>query len=812
VVLLVAVSTGARADRTFPDPVASAPPDAVVESIADRILWLATRMIHEANTVRPNEDGLKVGGHQASSASVVSILAALYLRWLRRDDLVSVKPHAGPAYHATQYLLGGLDERYLTSLRAFGGLQSYPSRTKDPDRVDFSTGSVGLGAVAPLYAALADRYLELHATDRTADRPARRFVSIVGDAELDEGNVWESAIEESLRGIGNFTMIVDLNRQSLDRVVPGIRIHQLAGMFAAAGWQVLEAKYGRRLRRLIAGPGGEALQRRIDEMSNEDYQVLIRRDGPVARERLVGGASPADRDVLATLIADVPDAELPATLADLGGHDIDGLVRILDAADADRSRPSIIFAYTIKGWRLPFAGDALNHSAMLSADQIADLGTRLGADPSRPWERFAPGTPEARLCAERGAVLEAGAGPDRPAARTIGGPLPAIDIRVGGRASTQQAFGDALVALSRDAASGARVVTASPDVAVSTSLGGWINRVGVFALDAADVVDDTPRALTWSPKPTGQHIELGISEMNLFMLLSQFGLTAELFGEPLVPVGTVYDPFICRGLDALVYASYIRSRFLLVGTPAGVTLAPEGGAHQSAITPSIGIELPGLRSYEPAFAQETAWLVGEAIRGILDPSADFSTYLRLSTRAIDQALADEVRQRFGPDEWRRQVIAGGYRLIESGAAPSLPAGAPVVNVVAMGSVVTEAAEAVRFLIDEEVAANLIVVSSAERLAAEVHRRRLTAIRDHVGDGPGHLETLFPAAHRRAPMVTVLDGASHALSFIGSVFGAPVVPLGVDTFGQSGTIPDLYAYAGIDASHIVDAALLAIEIG
>jgi pyruvate dehydrogenase E1 component len=335
--------------------------------------------------------------------------------------------------------------------------------------------------------------------------------------------------------------------------------------------------------------------------------------------------------------------------------------------------------------------------------------------------------------------------------------------------------------------------------------------MGVFALDPADVVDDTPRALTWSPKPTGQHIELGISEMNLFLLLSQFGLTAELFGEPLIPVGTVYDPFICRGLDALIYALYVRSRFLLVGTPSGVTLAPEGGAHQSAITPSIGIELPGLRSYEPAFAQETAWLVEEAIRGILDPSADFSTYLRLSTRTVDQALADAVRQRLGVDEWRRQVVAGGYRLIESSAATDLPAGAPVVNVVAMGGVVTEAAEAVRFLIDEEVAANLIVVTSAERLAAEVHQRRLTAIRDHTGEGPGHLETPV-RPHRRAPVVTVLDGASHALSFIGSVFGAPVVPLGVDTFGQSGTIPDLYAYAGIDANHIVEAALLAIEIG
>jgi pyruvate dehydrogenase E1 component len=607
-------------------------------------------------------------------------------------------------------------------------------------------------------------------------------------------------------------MIVDLNRQSLDRVIPGIRVHRFEGMFAAAGWQVLEAKFGRRLKRLIAGPGGEVLQRRIDEMSNEEYQVLIRREGSVARERLLDGARATDRDVLAKTIGDVPDEDLPATLADLGGHDIDDLVRILDEADADRSRPSVVFAYTIKGWRLPFAGDAMNHSAMLSADQIAGLGSRLGTDPERPWDRFASGTPEERLCSERGAVLHADSPPRRSTGRTSGWQAPDIDIRVGGRASTQQAFGDTLAALARDETLGPRIVTASPDVAVSTSLGGWVNRVGVFALDAAEVVDDTLRPLTWSPKPIGQHVELGISEMNLFMWLSQFGLTAELFGEPLVPVGTVYDPFVCRGLDALIYALYVRSRFLLVGTPSGVTLAPEGGAHQSSITSSIGIELPGLRTYEPAFAQEAAWLVGEAIRGILDPAADFSTYLRLSTRVVDQTLADGVRQRLGVGEWRRQVIAGGYRLIESVTATDLPAGAPVVSIVAMGSVVSEAAEAVRFLISEEVAANLIVVSSAERLAAEVHERRVTAIRGLVGDGLGHFETLFPVDERRAPIVTVIDGASHALSFVGSVFGAPVVPLGVDDFGQSGTIPDLYAYAGIDANHIVEAALLAIEIG
>jgi pyruvate dehydrogenase E1 component len=787
---------------------------AVLDAIQNRILWLAVRMVHEANVVRPNHDGLKVGGHQASSASAVSILTALYFRWLRPDDLVSIKPHASPAYHALRYLLGDLDRSYLSTLRAFGGLQSYPSRTKDPDRVDFSTGSVGLGAVAPLFTSLADRYLQLHRSEAGLPWPERRFVALVGDAELDEGNVWEAANEEALRGLGNVTLIVDVNRQSLDRVMPGIRIHSFEGMFAAAGWQVLEAKYGRRLQAIFARPGGDVLRRRIDEMDNEEYQVLIRKPGPEARKRLLGGVPEEDRHRLAQAVAEVPDEALPELLADLGGHDIDEIVRALDAADLDTSRPAVVFAYTVKGWRLPFAGDALNHSAQLSTQQIEALREALGGDADDPWAAMPPDSPAGLLCAERGLYLRRAPSAAPRSRGDVAIEVPAAeDVGTLRQTSTQGAFGEALAALARVPEIGRRIVTASPDVAVSTSLGGWINRTGVFALAEGPAVDDTPRPLKWAPGPAGQHIELGISEMNLFLLLSQFGLSAELFGEPLVPIGTVYDPFICRGLDALVYALYVQSRFILAATPSGVSLAPEGGAHQSTITPSIGIELPDLRAYEPAFAQEAAWCLLEGIRGCLDRPNGFSTYLRLSTRPIDQSLADQVQSRLGDDEWRRQVLAGGYRLLEARQIdPGLPPDAPTVTVVAMGAVVTEAVEAVRFLVNEEVAADLVVVTSAERLSAEVHRRHLQAIRDRTKAGLEHLDTLLPPLSRRAPIVTVLDGASHALSFIGAAYGAPVVPLGVDSFGQSGTVADLYAYAGINSQHIVEAALLALDLG
>ena len=239
----------ARAARTrvAAEPRPSTAELAAFDEIQNRILWLAVRIVHEANSVRPSLDGLKVGGHQASSASVVSILTALYFGWLRATDLVSVKPHASPAFHAAQYLLGGLGRDQLTRLRSFGGLQAYPSRTKDLDRVDFSTGSVGLGAVAPLFCSLADRYLRLHLADQARSWPERRFVALVGDAELDEGNVWEAVLDEALAGLGNVVWIVDVNRQSLDRVIPGIHVARVKAMFGDAGWHVFDIKYGQRL-------------------------------------------------------------------------------------------------------------------------------------------------------------------------------------------------------------------------------------------------------------------------------------------------------------------------------------------------------------------------------------------------------------------------------------------------------------------------------------------------------------------------------------------------------------------------------------
>jgi len=628
----------------------------VLEEIQRRVLWLAVRIVDAANHDRENHDGVKVGGHQASSASLVTVMTALWFTHLDAGDRVSVKPHASPVFHAIQYLLGNLDRSYLPRLRARGGLQSYPSRTKDPDRafIDFSTGSVGLGAAAPLFAAVARRYVDAH----FGARPPSRFVAILGDAELDEGNV----------------------RQSLDRVVPGVRIAQWREQFVAAGWHVVEVKYGRRLGTRFAGPGGTALRDWIDSMPNERYQSLFAHTGEELRRRFLDGAP---HTVVAAL-AGVDAGDLAPLIQDLGGHDLASLLDALASCDRVTDRPSVLFAYTVKGFGLPIAGHPRNHSALLTAAQVDALREATGLTSATEWDRFEPGTAAARWCEHRAAAL----------ARTAPEPRLRISVpeRVEERAparpsSTQEAFGRLLLGLARHPEVGRHLVTTAPDVATSTHLAGFINRAGIFSPSELPDWDEPDALLRWRQSPRGQHIELGISEMNLFLLLGQLGLAWDLSAQPLLPVGTVYDPFVCRGLDAFIHGAYSGARFIVVGTPSGITLAPEGGAHQSTITPAIGLGLPGVTFCEPAYAGALDWLLCDALARIAAAADGATTYLRLSTRPIDQSPFEAARARLGDERLRASVLAGGYLLVDASEAAA--GGAPVVHLAASDAVLPE---------------------------------------------------------------------------------------------------------------------------
>jgi pyruvate dehydrogenase E1 component len=763
-----------------------------LQDIQRRVLWLAVRMVDSANHDRPPGD-IKVGGHQASSASMISIMTALWFGHLRDGDKVAVKPHASPVYHAIKYLTGELDRSYLTRLREFGGLQAYPSRTKDPDVRDFSTGSVGLGVVAPLFAAAARRYVEEH-FGRRSTRP--RFIALAGDAELDEGNIWEAIADPAVQGLGNVMWVVDTNRQSLDRVVPEQKIKKLMEFFDAAGWHVVEAKYGARLQRAFDGPGGGALREYIDEMSNERYQSMFALTGRELRERFLDGAG---ADVVSCL-AGTDDADLAGLLQNLGGHDIDVLIESYRACDEVLDRPSVVFAYTVKGWGLPIAGDPLNHAALLSGPQIDELRRSVGLTADDEWDRFDPDSAAGRICDAVGAAINNRPVSVRPVLAVPTAALPATPLAR--PTSTQETFGRLLVRLADDPAIGPRLVTTSPDVSVSTNLGGWINKVGVFhPSEQTDYLGDS-RLLRWKQSPQGRHVELGISEMNLFLMLHALGLGHELHDEHLVPVGTVYDPFICRGLDALIYALYNGARFLLAGTPSGVTLATEGGAHQSTITPSIGLELPHLTYAEPCFARALDWLMCDGIRRLAEPDGD-SLYVRLSTRPVDQAPFESLVAGRGADELRADVLAGGYRLREP------VDGAADVVIAACGAVVPEAIAAAEAGAEEGLACLVLDLTSGDRLYREWRAAlQRAARRGEAASSAMHLGQLIRPAERALPIVTVHDAASHSLAWLGSVFGARTVPVGVDAFGQSGSIHDLYGAFDLLPDQILNAALVA----
>ena len=765
---------------------------ALLRRIEERILWLASWTIHNANHLRESRDGLKVGGHQASCASMTTLMTALYMKALRPQDRVAVKPHASPVFHAIQHLFGRQSLDKLKAFRALGGAQSYPSRTKDTDDVDFSTGSVGLGVAMTAFASLTQDYLAA----RGAVKPERigRMISLLGDAELDEGNIYEALIEACKHDIRNTWWIVDYNRQSLDATTKDRMFTRYGEIFEAAGWTVETLKWSKRQREAFAKPGGAALQQWIETAPNDLYAALSYQGGAAWRERL--SADLAGDAAALKLITAYKDVDLGELMTELGGHCMETILEAFERASQDDA-PRFFIAYTVKGLRLPFQGHKDNHAGLMTETQIAELRGRLGVAEGEEWDALS-GLSAAEHTALKGLIARApfAAQVERNHVAPIIA-IPTTDellvpVLGGGEQSTQAAFGKVMFEIARrDDEFAGRVVTTSPDVTVSTNLGGFVNRRGVFQRRAHEDVFKRrriPSAQVWSKAETGQHVELGIAENNLFIALAALGLTAPLFGERLFPVGTLYDPFIARGLDALNYACYQDARFLLVATPSGLTLAPEGGAHQSIGSPLIGMGQPGLDSYEPAFADETAVLMAHAF-GQIQAEEGASTYLRLSTRVITQPERTD-------DAWRQGVIDGAYWLRP-------PAPGARLAIVYTGALAPEALAAFEAVLEDEPGAGLLAVTSADVL----HRDWTQAGRSRWTDGrprTSTIEALLAPLSRDAGLVTVIDGAPSTLSWLGSVIGMRLRALGLETFGQSGDLPDLYAKYRLDADAILDA--------
>jgi pyruvate dehydrogenase E1 component len=780
--------------------------DGRIETLAQlerKVLWLATWMIHNANHLRPNADGLKVGGHQASSASIATVMTALYFAVLSPEDRVAVKPHASPVFHAIQYLFGQQSLAKLQNFRGYKGAQSYPSRTKDTDDVDFSTGSVGLGVAQTLFASLVQDYTR--AKGWGLERPEGRMVALIGDAEMDEGNIFEALLEGWKHGVRRTWWVVDYNRQSLDAVVREGLWAKFESMFRNFGWDVVVLRHGRLQQAAFAEPGGERLREWIEACPNPLYSALVFQGGAAWRKRLMDELG--DQGPTSALIERRSDEELAALMGNLGGHDLPSLLDAFEAAKT-HDRPVCFIAYTIKGFGLPLAGHKDNHAGLMTAPQVELMREAMGVRPGHEWELFEGlDLAEAALRRFIDAAPFIQKGRRRYEAPAI--PVPAaLTVPAQPVISTQHGFGLLLHEIAKtDDELARRIVTTSPDVTVSTNLGAWVNRRGLFARD--EMVDlfrkeRIPSTFNWHFSPQGQHLELGIAEMNLFIMLSALGLSHSLFGERLLPIGTLYDPFIERGLDALNYACYQDARFIVVATPSGITLAGEGGAHQSIGTPLIGMAQDGLASFEPAFVDELAvilrWSFDYLQRepdGVLNPATGLcdsvggSVYLRLSTRGIKQP------QRVLEAAQAADIIDGAYWMRRPGPNAE-------VIIAYTGAIAPEAMAAIGLIAEDRRDVGLLAITSADRLNAgwtAAQRAREQGLPSAVS----HVERLLADVPTRCGLVTVIDGHPATLAWLGAVQGHRTRSLGVERFGQTGTLADLYHHAGIDAQSIAAAA-------
>lgn len=765
-----------------------------LKDVEKKISWLSAWMIHNANNIRPSIDGIKVGGHQASSASIISIMVALYFKILNSEDRVAVKPHAAPVFHSIQYLLGNQTLDKLEKFRAFGGAQSYPSRTKDTDDVDYSTGSVGLGGAITIFGSLIQDYVAQHNFVSKNFRHGK-MVALLGDAELDEGNIYEALLEGAKQNVRNCWWVIDYNRQSLDAVVADKLHLKIDELFASMGWRVITLKYGKKLQSLSKIKGGNEILNWIDNCPNDLYSALSYMGSKGWREHLNIDLK-NNKDSI-NIIKSLSDEELNETMSNLAGNDVEAVLEAFIEADND-DIPTCFIAYTIKGFGLPLAGHKDNHAGLMNNEQMESYKNNLNIKNGQEWDYYSGLDSSEDIIKDFLSKNSFYKGQKRLFRDQEINVPNKLHYKNSQSSNTQEVFGRILNEIGKNESDlSKRIVTFSPDVTVSTSLGGWVNQKQIYNREHKEDIFHNEKVVSaqkWHASPNGQHFELGIAENNLFLALGAAGLSDKMFGASLIPIGTIYDTFISRGLDALNYAVYQDSRFLLVATPSGISLGPEGGAHQSIITPLIGIGQPNLLMFEPTYADELEVILRYTFSHMQRPEGS-SVYIRLSTRNIPQITREINKSLEG------EILSGGYWLEK-------PKNKSNITIVFSGVMAPEVLEAIEILKEDMLDVSVLSITSADRLyknwkEAQKQRSMGNKILSRI-------EELFLDTLSESVIVTLIDAHSSSLTWIGGAVGKKTVSLGVDEFGQSGNLQDLYNHYDIDADAIVDACAQALS--
>ena len=865
----------------------------LIDRVARRVFAYATKMIYDANHRDDEMEGdPKVGGHPASCASCVHIMTALYLGVREASDIIAVKPHASPIDHSLNYMMRlfhttpmgteWLDEERskaaMSNLRKFSVdgepvFQSYHSEWDPDGYYYFPSGSVGIPPVVSMYTSLAYRYAEDHGFE--VPNPKPHFWSLIGDSEFREGSLMEAMPDAAERELADVTWIVDYNRQNLDgtrlpnprglRGTDGDRMERVA---LANGWKVIAVRHGQKRKAVFKKRGGKSVQELLENgFSDYGFQMLLlSRSGAAVRQAMVELDKKIDK-----VIAPLSDDELFAVFADLGGHDVGEMMSAMQLARTETIDPTLIIAHTVKGWGLDCWAAPGNHSAMPDEAEVDRILAAEGLDKDDPFRQFDDDTPEARLLAERGAYLRAGtetiwslrarnfekfeqmnldAGgiPDTlglslkylPLVHTqyVWGQLAAKLIRIGSRNETERT-GEAQKPLTeherRWGLAAECVLTMAPDVGTSTNInpamderiyGVEVERDWEAELGLADRRRPklAPKEDAWT-----RHIRFEIAEANCMSAAGAFGKMHDRLGIPFLPIMTVYDFFIKRAFDQLYYNLYWGSGFIVVGTPSGVTLSPEGAQHSW----KSDIQMPNLITWEPFFAIEVDWVLSDSVRRhyMRDNKDRQGVIIRAVTRAFRQAqLLDRLKKakRFaGQDEetildaTRIDALEGGYYLVDWRGHEGYEPGENVVHIFSMGAMGSEALAAADRLHEQGIFANVIVVTSADLLCgnlahvngyrhlrqtlnitSDLHLTRAT--NGSVAPAIADRADLVTVAGRRVPLVCVVDGESGLLDNLGSIVGVKSETLAVRKASKSGRPVDVYEYLGIDGDAVYDA--------
>ncbi len=889
----------------------------IQDRIAHRAFAQMIQMIYLANHRKTKEKGdPKVGGHPASCASSLFIQSALHLDVARPEDYMAIKPHASPMDHALRHQLqlmrhnakvdwfkGGDSEAWFTEEEAKAamiGLRAFPTEenpvtfqsyhaASDPDFFHFlPTGTVGIPPVSLAYVALAYRYAASHGHEVPEDA---HFWALIGDSEFREGSLFEVMPEVAERELGNVTWILDYNRQNLD----GTRANNESGLehhdcdriedtAKANGWRVIHLRHGGlRLNLFAKGEGGAALRHVIEkDMSDYEFQMLLLARKPQAvRDLWI-----SKNNACASLLDELSDQDVLNVLFDVAGHCYETVRNALEHSRSDAKKPAFVIVHTLKGWGMESLANPANHSSQPSKKEVEAILERVDLTLEDPFALFAENSEERNfliarrdefrdgqdkhraLCERNRAKFaesmeEAGGMPNDLGVNTSmmrmahtqwsWGQLSAKLMRLGGADATPAKLDDAEKGW---APAAEMVLTMSPDVSSSTNISSSVNQ-RVYGPAANDAQMETDLEIEYKhpemvAKDTAltRHIRFEIVEANAMCAVGSFGQMAAFTGVPLYPMMTVYDFFLKRALDQMYYSIYWGGSFMVLGTPAGVSLSAEGAQHSW----KSDIQMPGLITWEPSFAQEMDWILSESLRRHVnnDYAGRNAVLVRGSTRELPQALLLDWTRRQArskaslpgtslcpanaPQGWtggvdestlpnlddatltariRENCLNGAYKLIDWEGYAGYEPGDNVVNLFAMGCLIPEAVTAAEQLLERGIFANLVVVTSPELLLGILGENSgyqhliegLGVNGDlHATESAGASQAgLVSIAGRRIPVVAIVDGEAGLLDNIGSIVGVKQRTQAVRKFSKCGRPSQVYKYHKLDPDSIVEAA-------